>query len=215
MLATPEEFEAAKLPVDVWKFEAHDKSLLRAVSENGLNFLNKMKGNAEWGFSDITLSRKVLVRRVEQVCFAFKKILPKYKRMNESKEKGGNLSTGQTKIEITKKFTRINVERDLEGNIVYPIVVSPTLQILNLGVVDYERSNYHSEKNIFPVGWKSLRRSTSMFELGKTDTYICEILDGGSKPLFKVTAESDRQNPIMQSSSSGVWIQICTRINEL
>jgi len=65
LLATPEEFEAAKLPVDVWKFETHDKNLLKAVSENGLNFLNKMKGNAEWGFGDITLSRKVLVKRVE------------------------------------------------------------------------------------------------------------------------------------------------------
>lgn len=125
------------------------------------------------------------------------------------------MSTGQTKIDLKKKFTKINLERDLEGNIVYPINVAPSLQILNLGVVDYEREAYHSQKNIFPIGWKSVREATSMFTLGKKDTYICEILDGGQKPLFKVTAGEDPHNPIMQSSSSGVWIEICKRINDL
>ena len=135
--------------------------------------------------------------------------------MNDSKEKGGDMKCGATKIDMQKKFTRITVDRDLEGNIVYPINVSPTLQILNLGVVDFDRACYHSEKNLFPIGWKSVRKSTSMFSLGKQDSYICEILDGGQKPLFKVTAGEDPSNPIMQSSSSGVWIQICSRVNEL
>jgi hypothetical protein len=107
---------------------------------------------------------------------------------------------------LKKRFTKINVERDLEGNIVYPIVVTPTLQILNLGYVDFERPAYHSEKNIFPIGFKSLRRGTSMTQIGKQDEYICEILDGGQKPMFKVTCSSDPNNPIMQNSSSGVWI---------
>jgi hypothetical protein len=68
---------------------------------------------------------------------------------------------------LKKKFTRVNIERDLEGNILYPIVISPTLSILNLGVVEWERPAYHSEKNIFPIGFKSLRKGTSMVTLGK------------------------------------------------
>ena len=58
-------------------------------------------------------------------------------------------------------------------------MITPTLSILNLGVVDYERHAYHSEKNIFPIGFKSLRKGTSLTQIGKQDEYICEILDGG------------------------------------
>jgi hypothetical protein len=83
------------------------------------------------------------------------------------------------------------VERDLEGNIIYPIVITPTLSILNLGVVDFERPAYHSDKNIFPIGFKSVRKNTSMIHLNKQDEYICEILDGGQKPMFKVTCSSE------------------------
>lgn len=35
--------------------------------------------------------------------------------------RSGDKSMGQTKIDLKKKFTKVNVERDLEGNIVYPI----------------------------------------------------------------------------------------------
>ena len=50
---------------------------------------------------------------------------------------------------------------------------------------------------------------------GKTDEYICEILDGGFKPYFKVTCSSDPENPMIQQSSSGVWIDICKKVNDL
>ena len=33
--------------------------------------------------------------------------------------------------------------------------------------------------------------------------------------MFKVTCSSEPNKPIMQMSSSGVWIEICKRINEL
>jgi len=213
---TSEAREKCKLP-EHWKIELHDKNLLKAVSENGISFLSKLKENKDYGFNDIKVSRKRLLRRLEHICFFFKNLLPKYKKIYEKEKqtKQANLETGVTKIDLKKKFTKINLQRDLEGNIIYPIQVNPSLQILNLGVVEYERPSYHSEKNIFPIGWKSVREGTSMFQMGKRDTYICEIFDGGQKPLFKVTAGEDPDNPIIQNSASGVWIEICKRINEL
>ena len=59
------------------------------------------------------------------------------------------------------------MDRDENGNIKYPIVVGPTLSILNLGVIEYDRPNYHSEKNFFPIGYKSLREYTSMFRINE------------------------------------------------
>lgn len=43
---------------------------------------------------------------------------------------------------------------------------------------------------------------------------MCEILDGGSKPLYKVTPMDDSQNPIVKDSSTGCWIDICKKLND-
>ena len=213
---TEESLKDSSLPTN-WKVEVHDRNLLRAISENGLGFLGKLKDNRDYEFGGIMVKRKLLLRRVEKLCLHFKQLLPKFKRLNEKINgmKSGDKSCGQTRIDLKKKFTKVNIERDLEGNIIYPIVITPTLQILNLGVVEWERQNYHSEKNLFPIGFKSLRKNTSMVHPNKQDEYICEILDGGQKPMFKVTCSSEPNKPIMSMSSSGVWIDICKRINEL
>jgi hypothetical protein len=44
--------------------------------------------------------------------------------------------------------------------------------------------------------------------------YLCEILDGGSRPLYKVTPIDDQENPIIRDSSTGCWIEIYKRIND-
>jgi hypothetical protein len=215
-LGSEEQVKESQLPSH-WKCEVHDRNLLKAVSENGLTYLGKLKDNREYEFGGMMVKRKILLKRLEKLCNHFKVLLPKFKKLNEKLNgmRSGDKTTGQTKIDLKKKFTRVNVERDLEGNIVYPIIITPTLQILNLGTVEWQRPAYHSEKNIFPIGFKSLRKNTSMNVLGKQDEYICEILDGGVKPMFKVTCSSEPSKPIIQSSSSGVWIEICKRINEL
>lgn len=64
----------------------------------------------------------------------------------------------------------------------YPIIINSSLQILDLGVVEYERPQYHSEKNLFPIGFKSMREHNSQRRLGERCQYICEITDGGLKP---------------------------------
>jgi hypothetical protein len=125
-----------------------------------------MKDNFDYEFGGIMVSRKLLLQRIEKICYFFKGLLPKFKRA-QAGLKSGDKSTGQTRIDLKKKFTKVNIERDLEGNIIYPIVITPTLSILNLGIVDWERPAYHSEKNIFPIGFKSLRRNTSMVHPGK------------------------------------------------
>ena len=35
------------------------------------------------------------------------------------------MTLGKTKINLQRRFTKIQLERDLEGNIIYPIVVTP------------------------------------------------------------------------------------------
>lgn len=54
-----------------------------------------------------------------------------------------------------------------------------------------------------------------MFHKGKRCDYVNEILDGGDGPLFKVTSMEDPNNPFIREASSGAWIDICQKINEI
>jgi hypothetical protein len=51
--------------------------------------------------------------------------------------------------------------------------------------------NYHSEHNLFPVGYVSIRTHASMFKKGVRCKYRCEILEGDGKPVYKVISEED------------------------
>ena len=81
------------LPPD-WKVEIHDKNLLRAVQENGLKYLSKLKDNSEYGFSCINVPSKYLLRRVEILCFEFKTNLSRFKKDHDAATAGGDKSYG-------------------------------------------------------------------------------------------------------------------------
>ena len=106
------------------------------------------------------------------------------------------------------------IKRDGEGNILYPIIINNSLRIENLGEIDYKRSLYHTEKNLFPIGFRSIREHQSVTNPGERCQYACEILDGGPKPLYKVTPLNDPESSILKDSSTGCWIDICKRLNE-
>lgn len=75
--------------------------------------------------------------------------------------------------------------------------------------------NYHTEHNIYPIGFKTVRTYSSIFFKDKKAEYTCEILDGGEKPMYKVICSEDPDHPIIKDSSTGCWIQICKRVHDL
>ena len=54
-----------------------------------------------------------------------------------------------------------------------------------------------------------------MFHLDQRAKYTCEILDGGNKPLYKLTSSEDPNNPIIRDSSTACWSYVCNKINDL
>ena len=92
-----------------------------------------------------------------------------------------------------------------------PLRVSPALLLLSLGRVVSDRSAFHLEWAAFPVGYKVLRTVAMRGAAGQLDsdvssavslTLLCEIIDGGSAPLFRVTPVF-LTRPSAQSSSGG------------
>lgn len=100
------------------------------------------------------------------------------------------------------------------NEITFPVNVSGSLKLLSLGKVSL-LPFYHTEHNIYPIGFKTVRTYSSIFHKDRKAEYTCEILDGGEKPMYRLTNSEDPTNPITRDSSTGCWIQICKRVNEL
>ena len=212
-----------------WKCEIHDRGLLNAVADNGLGFLNQIPNNVQYSFVGIEISGDQALTRVHQLCEFFRNIsnLQKNTKKSDSKKKkiaeefsyDENGQIKQNTVIKKHKTSKFAVPRDSDGNIIYPIVINNSLTILNLGEIDFNRPNYQSGRNIFPIGFKSIREHSSIFHAKERIEYLCEILDGGNKPLFRVTPMQDRQpleeHTILRDSCTGCWIVICNRVNEL
>lgn len=54
-----------------------------------------------------------------------------------------------------------------------------------------------------------------MVTAGARVAYTCEIIDGGARPMYRVTPSDDADNPITRDSSTGCWIDIVRRVNLL
>lgn len=117
--------------------------------------------------------------------------------------------------DLNKKKSKFIINRDREGNILFPIHINNSLTLLNTGIIN-TNPNYHSEHNLFPMGYASIRVYNSMKRKGIKCEYTNEILEGKEgKPLYRVTSSEDPDNPIIRESSTGCWVYICSRVNEL
>jgi hypothetical protein len=70
------------------------------------------------------------------------------------------------KDEVGKKVKASIAEKDpFSGELILPMNVNASLKLVSLGRI-LPLPNYHSEHNLFPVGYKSLRIYSSMFNKG-------------------------------------------------
>lgn len=69
----------------------------------------------------------------------------------------------------------------------YPIVINNSLKILDLGAIEFNNPLFHTEKNIFPIGFKTIRKHASHLIPDTRWNYFCEILCSDNKPLYRVT----------------------------
>lgn len=159
-------------------------------------------------YANIVTLQKVLLNRVDMLCQFFIEL---YSTSNLRKRK---VSRGPGKSRGARKKTKSKVQKDKDGNIIYPVHVSGSLTLIACGKVN-PLPAYHSAHNIFPVGYISERLYASIFERDKKCIYRCEILDGGEKPIYKVTCSEDPDNPIIRDTSTGCWVHICKLVDGL
>ena len=97
----------------------------------------------------------------------------------------------------------------------FPYPVTENSFILNIGTVVYDRPNYHTERYIYPVGYKTCRLSQSLEDPEQKTRWISEIVDGGESPLFLVYPENDPENVFQGATPTAPWSQAMKAIANL
>jgi len=82
--------------------------------------------------------------------------------------------------------------------------------IENFGTI-IPRAPFVTHKHIWPVGYKSSKMFHSMRDPNVLVKYTSQIIDGGGKPMFMVSAADDSNSPILSTSPSQVWRTIIKR----
>ena len=95
-----------------------------------------------------------------------------------------------------------------DTEIEYPIMITPNSFIHNLGTIEYKRPGFHSERYIYPIGFKTSRISASLDNPDERTRWYSEIIDTGENtPVFRVWMEG-RPNTIFQGvTPTAPWSQ--------
>jgi len=139
-----------------------------------------------------------------------KKLEAKDKRvlaMHGTQTKKRSQSMGNLEKRIVK------VQRNKYNQLVEPLIISKTLKITNLGKILSGR-HYHNSRYIFPIGFSSEREYQSIKD-EKRAVYINDIIDGGDKPVFRVTCKDDPSRVYTSDSPSGVWSNVLKDAHKL
>ncbi|KAJ3143229.1 hypothetical protein HK100_000028 [Physocladia obscura] len=122
---------------------------------------------------------------------------------------GSNSSKKETRKRrpVTSKMNRIQkYETDESGAPILPITTTASHTVHSFGSIVHDRSAYHTERYIFPVGYKCVKSFLSILDPDKTMNYMCEILDGGDSPKFVVTPEECPDRAVSATSATGAWV---------
>ncbi|KAG0193045.1 hypothetical protein DFQ28_006639 [Apophysomyces sp. BC1034] len=104
--------------------------------------------------------------------------------------------------------TFVQVERDAHGNYCLPVEID-SWTVYCLGNVVYDRPAFHNQRYIYPVGYKvkklGLLNVKSMVDPKSDTQYICEILDGGQEPIFRLEADDNPGDVYLGPTPTTVW----------
>ncbi|GAB5592004.1 hypothetical protein Unana1_06904 [Umbelopsis nana] len=107
------------------------------------------------------------------------------------------------------------VPRDADGKPIMPLQIG-VITVQDLGHVVWDRSGFHTERYIWPVGYTITRSYPSMIDPKSNTTVRATILDdGNNQPLFRIECADCPTEPIVANSATGAWTAMVKRANEV
>lgn len=108
------------------------------------------------------------------------------------------------------------IERNADGTPVMPLMLTSTAWIISLGHIVTDRTGFHTDRYIYPAGFKSTRLYASTLDPTHRVRYNCEIIDNGEAiPLFRVSMEDNPEVKYEGNSPTSPWTLILKRILDL
>lgn len=106
------------------------------------------------------------------------------------------------------------VVRNHDGTPKMPLQLG-VLTVESLGVIEYQRPGFHTERTLYPIGYRSLRNYLSLVHADQQCNYICEVVDvGDATPKFRVTCADDTAFSFLGESPSAAWAQVMSVIRD-
>ena len=88
------------------------------------------------------------------------------------------------------------------------------IRLESLGEISL-KPNFHTDRYIYPIGFTTVRSYPSMVNPNISVEYCSQIIDGGDAPLYRVTAQDDPNNPIIEKSATACWTAVIRQANKI
>lgn len=112
-------------------------------------------------------------------------------------EKKNELFAPQTMTSDNQLLARFGLE--------YPIPLNNTSFIENFGVIRPDLPNFHQERYLYPIGFKTSRLSTSLKDPEKRVKWFSEIVKEGDLPIFRVWEDGLFDQAFEGFTATGAW----------
>lgn len=126
--------------------------------------------------------------------------------------RGGKRGAGSSNAGV--RVLREAPKQDATGAFILPLDVSGTT-VLSLGTVEWQREAFHSKAYIWPIGFHTVRRFVSLRDVESKVDYHCEIIDGGTKPLFRVSPSDAPDEAVTEPTATAAWKIVMAKVNDV
>ncbi|KAK9763278.1 hypothetical protein K7432_010189 [Basidiobolus ranarum] len=119
----------------------------------------------------------------------------------------------QKRVEMKARRVQ-DLPRNADGHYTLPVQVG-VLTVIDLGTIECERSTFHNERYIWPVGYTVQRSYASMIDPDSQTTYVCRISDSDDGPKFHIEPEDQPDSPIIANTATGAWTTVVRAVNAI
>ncbi|OHT07029.1 hypothetical protein TRFO_24755 [Tritrichomonas foetus] len=174
----------------------------------------------ESGIPSFLLTEEDVVKRINVIHDA-DEIIPIFnRRVSSTKGSGTSVSSSGSSSNSKKKKKApskptggigkklvVKALKELQRGVRYPYAVTQVSEILSIGTIVTDRPHFHSERYVYPAGYKATRQFADLKHPNNRVTWISEIIDnGGDAPVFRIYPQDDPDTYIEGETPSSPWV---------
>lgn len=182
----------------------------KELYEKGISELSNISNEDEFR------TESSVIKRIKDIIKRLKPDVTKEKKVKPVKEKAPK-PPKEPKEKANYQVKRLKALQCQDtANVTFPLMITQSSFVETIGEIVYDREGFHSERYIYPAGYKSKKLFASAKNPNDKAYWISEIVDnGGPKPVFKVYMESDPSICFKADTPSAPWVSVLREISKV